>query len=118
MPGIRYFLGLGGSFLLGAAVIIIALIAGFLLLPYMMPMLIAWFPYLAGAFVVVAAFMVVFIVVYFIAFLGTLFRYLFKPAEVSKEAKGYAVSVVKEAGLRGKGGSKGGPRKKNIARRR
>lgn len=106
MPKAKYFLTLGGSFLLGLAVIIVAAVATFLLWPYIFPLF--WFlaPYVAGAALVAVIFIVVVIVVYFCTMLGVLIQYLFKPVEVSKQAKGYGISKVKEAGLREKGETK------------
>ncbi len=106
MPKAKYFLSLGGSFLLGAAVIIISIILTFLLLPYLLPFFMFLAPYVAGAALVAVIFIVVVIVVYFCTMLGVLIQYIFKPVEVSKQAKGYGISKVKEVGLREKGETK------------
>jgi len=46
MPDKKYFLSLGGSFLLGCAVVIISLVLTFLLAPYLVPVFADIFPYL------------------------------------------------------------------------
>ena len=106
MPGARYFLSLGGSFLLGAAVIIISIIATWLLLPYLVPLAAAIFPSFVGAVLVIIAFIIVVVIVYVCTLIGVFIQYLFKTAEVSKDAtKGYGIGSAKEAGLRERGKS-------------
>jgi type III secretory pathway component EscU len=103
MPNKKYFLTLGGSFLLGLAVIIISIILTFLLLPYITPFFMFLAPYVAGTALVIVIFIAIVIIVYFATMLGVLIQYLFKPVKVNKQAKGYSVSRIREAGLREKG---------------
>ena len=107
MPGARYFLSLGGSFLLGLAVVAVAVIATWLLLPYLVPLFSAAFPFMVpllfGIAIVILVFIAVVVVVYLLTLLGVVIKYLFKPMKVSKDAKGYSVATVRESGLRQKG---------------
>jgi hypothetical protein len=107
MPGAKYFLSLGGSALLGLAVLVVSIIAFILLFPFLVPLFLVLFPALVGIAALIAIFVFIVIVIYILAFLGVLVKYLFKPMEVSKEAKGYNMATVKEAGMRQKGRSKG-----------
>ncbi len=106
MPDKKYFLGLGGSFLLGAAVIIVSLVLAWLLTPYLLPIFTGIFPYIMEAILIIFIFIIILVAVYICTFLGVLIKYLFKPMEVSKKAKGYSIAKVKEAGLREKGKTK------------
>jgi len=114
MPGKKHFLNLGGSFLLGAAVILISIALAWLLIPYLLPVFTGIFPHLMDTVLVILIFIIILVVVYICTFLGVLIKYLFKPMEVSKEKKGYSIAKVKEAGLRGKGKS----RKQKKARKK
>jgi|GEM_PF-1293618 len=107
MPGARYFLSLGGSFLLGLAVMVVAVIATWLLLPYLVPLFSALFPFMVpmlfGTVIFILIFIAVVLVVYLLTLLGVVIKYLFKPMKVSKDAKGYSVATTRESGLREKG---------------
>lgn len=102
--------------MLGLAVIIAAVIVTFFALPYLVPFFASLLPFMAGAALVVIAFIAVAIAVYVIAMLGVVVQYLFKPVQVSKQAKGYGIARVSEAGLREKGGT--GPVKRKGRKKR
>ncbi len=107
MPDRKYFLSLGGSFLLGAAVICISLALAWLLMPYLLPVFASAFPYIMQAALAILIFMIILAAVYAITLLGVLVRYLFRPMEVSKEKKAYSIAGIREAGLRQRGKSRG-----------
>jgi len=104
MPNARYFLGLGGSFLLGLGVIVAAIIVTWLSLPYLLPIMAATLPSVAlilgGALLVILIFIAIVIAIYIITMIGVFIQYLFKPMKVSKEPKGYNVATIKESGRR------------------
>jgi uncharacterized membrane protein len=111
MPGAKYFLSLGGSFLLGLAVLIVAALITWLLWPYIMPLFMFLAPYVAGAAMIIVVFIIIAIIIYFITMFGVLLQYLFKPMKVSKVEKGYNIATIKESGLREKGETKSQVRK-------
>ena len=106
MPNAKYFLSLGGSFLLGLIVIIASIIIGILIAPFIIGLLPTLFLGMVYAIAVIIVIVIVFVVIYFITFVGIVLQYLFKPMKVSKENKNYKISKVKESGRRQKGKSK------------
>ena len=110
MPDKKYFLTLGGSFLLGACVLLATALIAFLaypyLAPYLLPMLTGLTSVIRTILLVAVVVFIVFLFVYISTILGIIIRYIFKSAEVSKKAKEYTIAGVKEAGTREKGESK------------
>lgn len=117
MPSAKYFLSLGGSFLLGLAVLIAAAIVTWLALPYILPLFVLLLPFVAGAALIIIAFITIAIIIYAITMFGVLLQYLFKPMKVSKEAKGYNIATIKESGLREKGKTTPQTRKKKAKKK-
>ena len=103
MPSAKYFLSLGGSFLLGLFVVIVGIVVAWLLLPILMPIFQALIPFVVGIALVVVIVIVVIIAVYILTMLGVFIQYLFKPMQISKKEKGYNVAKIKESGLRESG---------------
>lgn len=103
MPEKRFFFKLAGAALLGLAALIIAIILFILLLP----LILSVWPALLLTFLGIAAAVVIFVVlwlaVYALLFIGTAIYYLFRPMEVSREKKGYTITKSREAGRREKG---------------
>ncbi len=116
MPEKKYFLKLGGSFLLGAFVIIISVLIACFSYPYLAPFFGSLFmglaPYLQAIFTGIIIFIVVLVFVYLATFLGVLLQYVFKPMHVSREKKDYTIAETTEAGLRQKGKTKPQVKKK------
>ncbi len=99
MPEKKYFLRLGGAFLLGAIALIVAGIAFMFLLPYII------LAGIAGLFLLVV-FIAVWAFVYIAMVIGVGFYYLFKPMKVSEKKGEYTISSAREAGRREKGRTK------------
>jgi membrane protein implicated in regulation of membrane protease activity len=99
MPEGRYFLRLGGAFVLGIIAIIIAVILFFLFLPWILA-------FAVGTIMLVFVLIVIWVIVYAAIFIGVAIYYFFKPMKVEKKDKGYSISKAKEAGKRQKGKSK------------
>jgi hypothetical protein len=110
MPNARYFMSLGGSFLLGLAVVIIAVIVTYLVFifagPYIGDLFFSLAPWIVGIALVIIVFIIIVIAIYLITMLGVIIQYFFKPMKISKEAKGYNIATIKESGLREKGETK------------
>tara|TARA_Y100000310_G_C20682139_1_gene816619 strand:+ start:1320 stop:1634 length:315 start_codon:yes stop_codon:yes gene_type:complete len=102
MPNAKYFLSLGGSFLLGLVVIIASIILGILLAPFIIPLLPAIFLGMTYILAVILVIFILFVIFYVITLVGVVVRYLFKPMKVSKENKNYNIDKVKESGRRQK----------------
>jgi len=96
MPEKKYFLRLGGAFLMGAIALILAGLAFVLLLPYII---------LAGitGLLLLIIFIAVWAFIYIAMVIGVGFYYLFKPMKVSEKKGKYNIGSVREAGRRKKG---------------
>jgi predicted membrane protein len=102
VPPPGYFSKLGGAFLFGLVVTLIAVIVFVLGLPYILPFLqsiVTGFYYVLFAILI---FMVIWAAVFALTFLGVFIYYLFKPMKVSERPKGYTIKKAKEAGRRQK----------------
>ncbi len=106
MPNAKYFLSLGGSFLLGLLVIIASIIIGILVAPFIIPLLPTIFFGMIYFLAVIIVIIIVFVIIYFITLVGVIVQTLFKPMKVSKENKNYKIGKIKESGRRQKGKSK------------
>lgn len=106
MPESKYFFSLAGAVVLGIIVLIVAGVIAFLSLPYIITALPFLFVGLAGIMALIVGILVVWAILYVLAWIGIFVIYLFKPMKVSKEDKGYSVKKVKESGTREKGDSK------------
>lgn len=106
MPNAKYFLFLGGSFLLGLLVIITSIIIGILIAPFVIPLLPTLFLGMTYILAVIIVIIIVFVIIYIITLIGVFVQTLFKPMKVSKENKNYNIDKVKESGRRQKGKSK------------
>lgn len=113
MPTKGYFMQMTGAVLLGLAALAVAAILVFTLSPYILPFFSAMLPFLLGAFLVIVAVIVVWLILYAAAMIGVAIYYAIRhPMEVSKEHGAYALDKVKESGKREKGDSKGKEEKK------
>ncbi|MFH1328076.1 MAG: hypothetical protein ABIH76_04415 [Candidatus Bathyarchaeota archaeon] len=102
MPNAKYFLFFGGSFLLGLAVIILSIIIGILIAPFVIVLLPSLFLGMVYTLAVIFVIFIVFVIIYFITLVGVIVQALFKPMKVSKENKNYNIDKVKESGRRQK----------------
>lgn len=98
MPEKRFFLKLSGVVLLGLITLLIAAMVFLALLPFILIVFI-------GTFLLFAAFLIIWAVVYAAAVIGVAIYYFFKPMQVSEKDKGYSIKKVKESGKREKGKS-------------
>ncbi len=96
MPGTGYFLRLGGVLALGLVALVLAAILLFILLPYI-------FVIAVSALVMLAAFIIIWAVIYTALIAGAAIYYLFRPMNVEKKDSGYTLGSAKEAGMRQKG---------------
>jgi len=92
----KFFLSLGGAFLLGILAIIAAVVILLLLLPYIIGFALV-------SMMLFFIFVLIWAVVYVAMVIGIAIYYIFKPMKVTKEKKQYTVSRTKEAGRREKG---------------
>jgi membrane protein implicated in regulation of membrane protease activity len=95
-------LKLGGAFLFGLVVTIIAVIAFVLGLPYILPFLRSMATGIYYVLLAILVFIIIWAVVFGFTFLGVVVYYLFKPMKVSERPKGYTIKKAKEAGRRQK----------------
>lgn len=102
MPPPRYFLRLGGVFLFGLVVTIIAAVVFVLGLPFILPVLQSMATGIFYVLLVIIIFMVIWAAAFAFTFLGVFIYYLFKPMKVSERPKGYTIEKAKEAGRRQK----------------
>ncbi len=102
MPPPRYFLRLGGVFLFGLVVTIIAVVVFVLGLPFILPVLQSMATGIFYVLLVIIIFMVIWAAAFAFTFLGVFIYYLFKPMKVSERPKGYTIEKAKEAGRRQK----------------
>lgn len=102
MPPPRYFLRLGGVFLFGLVVTIIAVVVFVLGLPFILPVLQSMATGIFYVLLVIIIFMVIWAAAFAFTFLGLFIYYLFKPMKVSERPKGYTIEKAKEAGRRQK----------------
>ena len=102
MPPPRYFLRLGGAFLFGLVVTIIAAIVFVLGHPYILPFLQSMATGIYYVLLVIFIFMLIWAAAFAFTFLGVFIYYLFKPMKVSERPKGYTIEKAKEAGRRQK----------------
>ena len=106
MPGKKYFLSLTGAVLLGVGTLVAAAVAVLLALPLIIPFFAALLPFLAGAFLVIAAVAIVWALLYAAATVGVAVYYaLAHPMQVNRESPPYDIGKVAESGLRQKGGT-------------
>jgi len=106
MPGKKYFLNLTGAVLLGIVTLVVAAVAVLLMLPLIMPFFAAMLPFLAGAFLVIVAIIIVWMLLYAAATVGVAVYYAIRhPMEVNRDSGSYDIDKVKESGKRQKGGS-------------
>ncbi len=96
MPEKKYFLRLGGAFLLGAVALILAGLAFVVLLPYII---------IAGitGLLLLVLFIAIWAFIYIAMVIGVGVYYLFKPMKVSEKKGRYTISSAREAGRRSKG---------------
>jgi len=102
VPPSKYFLKLGGAFLFGLVVTVIAAIVFVLGLPYILPFLQSMATGIYYVLLAILIFVLIWAVVFGLAFLGVFIYYLFKPMKVSERPKGYTIKKAKEAGRRQK----------------
>lgn len=106
MPDLGYFGKLTGAALLGLVTLLLAAVAVFLLLPYIVPLFSVLMPFVQGVMLIIAAVLVIWAGLYVSAFIGVFIYYIFKPMKVEKKEKGYSISGAREAGRREKGDTK------------
>ncbi len=102
MPPPKYFLKLGGAFLFGLVVTLVAVIVFVLGLPYILPFLRSMATGICCILLAILIFMLIWAAVFGFTFLGVFIYYLFKPMKVSERPKGYTIKKAKEAGRRQK----------------
>ena len=102
MPPLKYFLKLGGAFVFGLVVTLIAVIVFVLGLPYILPFLQSMATGIYYVLLAILIFMLIWATVFAFTFLGVFIYYLFKPMKVSERPKGYTIEKAKEAGRRQK----------------
>ena len=96
----KYFLRLGGAFLLGMAALVIAGIIFFISLPFLLPLAL-------GTLLLIIVFIAIWATVYVCVMIGVGIYYFFKhPTKWEKKDKGYTIAKAKESGRRQKGKSK------------
>ena len=106
MPNLGYFGKLTGAALLGFVTLLLAAVAVFLLLPYIIPLFSVLMPFIQGVMLIIAAVLIVWMAVYISAFIGIFIYYIFRPMKVEKKEKGYSILGAREAGRREKGDTK------------
>lgn len=99
-----YFLRLTGAFILGFAALIIAVIAFFLFLPFLMTLGPVLMPGIVLGVFLILAFIIIWIVVYVCMVIGVAIYYAFTTStKWEKKDKGYKIEKTKEEGKREKG---------------
>ena len=78
MPTKGYFMQMTGAVLLGLAALVVAAILVFALAPYILPFFAAMLPFLVGAFLVIIAVIVIWVILYVAAIIGVAIYYAIK----------------------------------------
>ena len=104
MPEKRFFLKLGGAFLLGLLTFLVSIFLLILFFPLISSFITSIFPWAVGSALVIISFFILWAIVYSITGIGVAIYYLFKPMKIKKKGK-YDIEKAKEAGRRQKGKS-------------
>ena len=96
---------MGGAAVLGLIVLGISVATVLILAPYLIPFFEMLFPYMEQAFLIFIAVMIIFIIIFALAYLGVVIYVAIKhPMKVKKHGN-YSVDDTKEAGRREEGKS-------------